>query len=200
MTPARPRVEGDREDQILDATLDLLIEVGYQRLTLDAVAKQARASKATLYRRWDSKTGLVIDALIRAKGAPQIDLPDTGTLRGDLLAAYCRPDEHPGHDGTHALAAMLTALSTDEEFATRFRAEVLGPKSEVATRIFERARERGEVREDLDLDLAVPALTAMLLHRSFVLGLDNDEQTVARLVDQMILPAVLSPDALRVDS
>ena len=51
----RPRVEGDREDEILDATLTLLFEVGYDRLTIDAVARRARASKATLYRRWDTK-------------------------------------------------------------------------------------------------------------------------------------------------
>ena len=63
----RPRVEGDREEEILEATIDLLVEVGYHRLTLDAVAREARASKATLYRRWESKPALVIDALIKAK-------------------------------------------------------------------------------------------------------------------------------------
>ena len=59
MTPAeaalRPRVEGDREQEILDAALEVLGEVGYDRLTMDAVAQRAKASKATLYRRWNSK-------------------------------------------------------------------------------------------------------------------------------------------------
>jgi AcrR family transcriptional regulator len=78
----RPRVEGDREQEIFDATLQVLEEVGYDRLTMDAVASAARASKATLYRRWNGKVALVIDALISQKGQPAV--PDTGTLRGDL--------------------------------------------------------------------------------------------------------------------
>jgi len=78
----RPRVEGDREQEIFDATLQVLEEVGYDRLTMDAVASAARASKATLYRRWNGKVALVIDALISQKGQPVV--PDTGTLRGDL--------------------------------------------------------------------------------------------------------------------
>ena len=64
----RPRVEGDREQEIFDATLQVLEEVGYDRLTMDAVASRAKASKATLYRRWHSKAGLVIEAVMLHKG------------------------------------------------------------------------------------------------------------------------------------
>ena len=75
MTPqeaaVRPRVEGDREQEILNATLEVLADVGYDRLTMDAVAARAHASKATLYRRWNSKVGLVIDALLAEKSAPR---------------------------------------------------------------------------------------------------------------------------------
>ena len=66
-TATRPRVEGDREQEILDATLDVLADVGYDRLTMDAVAQRARASKATLYRRWNGKARLVVDALLSQK-------------------------------------------------------------------------------------------------------------------------------------
>ena len=59
----RPRIEGDREAEILEATLEVLGDVGYDRLTMDAVALRAKASKATLYRRWNGKVSLVIDAL-----------------------------------------------------------------------------------------------------------------------------------------
>ena len=83
----RPRVEGDREQEIFDATLQVLEEVGYDRLTMDAVATAARASKATLYRRWNGKVALVIDALLSQKGPHES--VDTGTLRGDLLATFC---------------------------------------------------------------------------------------------------------------
>ena len=86
-TATRPRVEGDREQEILDAALTVLAEVGYDKLTMDAVAAEAKASKATLYRRWSSKPELVVDAVCSHKEHPPV--PDTGTLRGDLLAAYC---------------------------------------------------------------------------------------------------------------
>jgi hypothetical protein len=66
----RPRVEGDREQQILDATITVLAETGYDRLTMDAVATQARASKATLYRRWSSKPELVVEAICSHKAPP----------------------------------------------------------------------------------------------------------------------------------
>src|SRR4051794_14484631 len=86
---SRPRIEGEREAEILDAALRLLREVGYDRLSMDAVATAAHASKASLYRRWGNKAQVVADAMNRADagfGAPR---PDTGTLRGDLLAAAC---------------------------------------------------------------------------------------------------------------
>src|ERR1700755_589877 len=91
MTPdaaaVRPRIEGVREQEILDAALEVLADVGYDRLTMDAVASRAKASKATLYRRWSSKAKLVIDALHQTKGPHEF--ADTGTLRGDLQAAFC---------------------------------------------------------------------------------------------------------------
>ncbi len=86
-TLSRPRVEGDREQEILDATLEVLGDVGYDRLTMDAVATRAKASKATLYRRWNGKVSLVIDALLSVKSTPE--QPDTGNLRDDLIQSFC---------------------------------------------------------------------------------------------------------------
>ena len=194
MVPIRPRVEGEREDQILDATLALLIEVGYDRLTMDAVAKRSRASKATLYRRWETKASLAIDALMRAKGAPQVELPDTGSLRGDLIAVFCGPTGPAGHAGTRALGAVVTALSSDPEFAAEFRQRFIAPKVAVSTEIYQRAQARGEIRDDVDLEVIAPAMAGILLHRAFVMGLATDDSVVERVVDHVILPAVLHPE------
>src|SRR3954464_10362685 len=88
MTPTeRPRIEGDRELEILEATLEVLADVGYDRLTMDAVAARAKASKATLYRRWTNKVSLVIEAL---HPKAQYVAPDTGSLREDLTTVFCR--------------------------------------------------------------------------------------------------------------
>ena len=66
-TTCRPRIEGERESEIFTAVVALLVEVGYDKLTFDAVATTVRASKATLYRRWADKPSLVVDAMVRAK-------------------------------------------------------------------------------------------------------------------------------------
>ncbi|MGI9158044.1 MAG: TetR/AcrR family transcriptional regulator [Marmoricola sp.] len=189
----RPRIEGDREDEILDATLSLLLDVGYDRLTMDAVAKQAHASKATLYRRWETKTSLIVDTLLRAKGAPHMDLPDTGTLRGDLVALFC--GGHTGQAGTKVLGAVVTALTNDPDFAEEFREKFIAPKVLVSQQVYARAMERGEIRDDLDLEVIVPAMAGILMHRAFVLGQPTTDDTVRRVVDHVILPAVLAPDA-----
>jgi AcrR family transcriptional regulator len=194
MTPAeaathlRPRVEGDREREILDAALEVLSEVGYDRLTMDAVAQRAKASKATLYRRWNSKATLVVDALATQKASPQV--PDSGDLRTDLLTAFCGMGGLTDHDTTSTFGAVMTALTTDPEFAKEFRTRVLVPKSQLSRTLFQRAVDRGEVRPDLDLDLVAPALAAIVLHRLFVLGEEPGPALIEHVIDQIILPAV----------
>ncbi len=187
-TTARPRVEGDREQEILDATLTVLAESGYDRLTMDAVATEAKASKATLYRRWTSKSQLVVDAVCSHKEHPPT--PDTGTLRGDLLAAHCGMGGLGDPRATAVQAAVVTAMARDEEFAATYRREFLGPKQAASRVIFDRAVARGEIRDDLDLDLLAPALPGIVLHRVFLLGDAATPDLVARVIDQIILPAV----------
>jgi AcrR family transcriptional regulator len=185
---ARPRVEGDREQQILDAALEVLADAGYDRLTMDAVAHRAKASKATLYRRWNSKATLVVEALARTKSVPVA--PDTGDLRSDLVAAFCGMGGLTDHDTTATLGAVITAVNTDPEFAREFREQVVGPKARVSRTVFERALARGELRPDVDLEIVAPALAGIVLHRVFILGERPDTALIERAIDQIILPAV----------
>jgi AcrR family transcriptional regulator len=195
LTTPRPRIEGAREDEILDATLDLLLEVGYDRLTMDAVAQRSRASKATLYRRWESKPSLVVDAMVRAKQAPSIEVHDTGSLRGDLVSTFCGAHGMNHGAATGVLGSVITALASDPEFAALFRETFIAPKVKVSHAIYARAIERGEIRADLDIDVIAPALAGILLHRSFVLGVVPDDAVVERVIDHVILPAVGHPAA-----
>jgi len=183
----RPRIEGDREQQILDATLAVLTEVGYDRLTMDAVASRAKASKATLYRRWNGKESLVIDALLSVHATPT--LPDTGTLRGDLIASFCGLGGLTDQTSVGTFVAMLTAISHDPDFAEAFRRQVVGPKAQIAHTLFERARDRGEIPADVDIDLLAPALAGIVLHRLFMVGEPPSEELITRVIDQIILPA-----------
>ena len=194
MTPIeRPRIEGDREQEILNATLEVLADVGYDRLTMDAVAAKAKASKATLYRRWTNKVSLVIDALHHSKGPSEV--PDTGSLRGDLMAVSCGMGGLVDHDVVATFASVLTAIARDADFAEAFRTEVAGPKIAVSRQIWQRARERGELRDDVDLSLIEPALAGIVLHRVFVMGEQPDPDLITRVIDQIILPAATRASA-----
>ena len=183
----RPRVEGDREQEILDAALEALAEVGYDRLTMDAVATRARASKATLYRRWNDKASLVIDALISQK--EELTAPDTGTLRGDLVASFCGAGGLTDTKQISVFASVLTAISRDAEFAEKFRTDFIAPKAALSRMVYERAQARGELGPDADLDLLSTAVPGIVLHRLFLLGETPDADLVTRVIDQIILPA-----------
>src|SRR4051794_29114858 len=165
-TLSRPRIEGDREVEILDAALEVLADVGYDRLTMDAVAQRARASKATLYRRWNGKVSLVIDALHHhhQHEAPAIPV-DTGSLRGDLIESYCGSGGITDKPELDAFGAVLTAIVRDPEFAAAFRRDVIAPKLAASRAVFERAIERGEIGADIDIDLLAPALAGIVMHR-----------------------------------
>jgi AcrR family transcriptional regulator len=188
----RPRVEGVREAEILEAALDVLGEVGYDRLTMDAVALKAKASKATLYRRWNGKVSLIIDALLhdhQQHHYTEHGPVDTGSLRGDLIEAFC------GHGGltdkpeVDAFGAILTAITRDAAFAEAFRTQVLAPKLAGSKALFERAKERGEIRPDVDIELLAPALAGIVLHRFFLVGEPPTTELVTHVIDQIILPA-----------
>jgi len=190
----RPRVEGDREAEILEAALDVLSEVGYDRFTMDSVALRAKASKATLYRRWNGKVSLVIDALHHGHRHEEGERAaiDTGSLRGDLIATFC------GHGGltdkpeVDTFGAILTAITRDAEFAEAFRREVLAPKLAGSKALFERAKERGEIRDEVDIELFAPALAGIVLHRFFLVGEPPTQELVTSVIDQIILPAVMA--------
>jgi AcrR family transcriptional regulator len=183
----RPRVQGAREEEIFEATLEVLEHVGYDRLTMDKVAQHARASKATLYRRWPSKVALVIEA-INCMQHPEA-LPDTGNLRDDLLSFFGSGDLAQ-EKSIATLGAVLTALACDPEFAEAFRAKVIAPKVAATTELYRRAIARGEIRPDIDLDLITHAIAALVLHRHYLMGDPPGLALLSRVIDNLILPAV----------
>jgi AcrR family transcriptional regulator len=158
-------------------------------MTMDAIATEAKASKATLYRRWSTKSSLVVDAILRSKEHLQVPDVDTGSLREDLIAMACSHGGLSDDRSAQVMAGIITALHHDPDFASEFRTRVVRPKLDASRVIFERARARGEITADLDLDLLSPALAGIILHRSFVLGLAADDKTVTKVVDEIILPA-----------
>ena len=180
-----------RDPEILDATLEVLAETGYDGMTIDMVAARAKAGKATVYRRWASKSELVIDAVACMKGA-DIDfaaLPDTGTLRGDLVAMIKPHSIEDGAKKLQVMAGLVSMLSRHPELADTVRDAVIGPRARVNRIFLQRAIDRGEIPADVDIDLLSQVGGAMATHRTLMLRKPVDRAFVLSVIDGVILPA-----------
>jgi AcrR family transcriptional regulator len=180
------RLDETRESAILRATYDLLAECGYQGLRVDAVAARAQASKATLYRHWPTKAGLVIDAVKFCRAAEE-DLPDTGSLRGDLVAWFTEMATLMNGDQGPILAGLFAALQSEPELAAELRS-MRDSKAVYADVICSRALARGELRAGYNPDLVDEIVPAQMFMRAFALGEPLDAAFVDHLVDDIILP------------
>ncbi len=105
------------------------------------------------------------------------------------MQVFCGMGGLADHDAVAMFASVLTAISRDPDFAEAFRREVIGPKIAVSQQILERARDRGELRDDVDLALLAPALAGIVLHRLFIMGEQPTPELITRVIDQIILPA-----------
>jgi AcrR family transcriptional regulator len=184
----RPR-DASRDDALRQAALEVMAEVGYRALTMDAVAARARAGKATIYRRWESKLDLVIDTCTQL-AQQNLAEPDTGSLAGDLrefLSAFAAFLSGPIGK---AAQALVGELPHEPELATAFRDTFLIAQRDVLRRILERAEGRGELRQDAPRGMAVEIAGAALIYRLMLTGDPLDLAFVDRVVDQVLLPLV----------
>ena len=177
-----------REAELLAVTLELLQEHGYDRLALEAVATKAHASKATLYRRWPTKAELVMAAFIEGTRVVAVD-PDTGTLRGDLLALGEQILAHVSiHAGT--IRAVLVEVSRNAELETVMREQFLAQKEALMAHVLARAVERGEIDASAITDDLWDVMPGYLIYRSVLTGRSASGRTVQELVDNVLIPSL----------
>jgi AcrR family transcriptional regulator len=182
--PGRPR---SRESQraILAAALAALTEVGYQRLTIQGVARQAGVSKATIYRWWPSKAELVLEAAADHLAIGLV--PDSGSTRTDLHAAA---DQliHTFSDPIAAIVilAAIARVDDDPAMAAEFRRRSVLPWRTSATAALERGVARGDLRADLDVELALDLLVGTVLQRTLVVAAPKVEGLAESLVDVLV--------------
>ena len=177
-----------RETELLEVTLQLLQEHGYDRLTLDAVAARARASKATVYRRWPSKAELVLAAFI--EGVRQIAVhPQTGTLRGDLvqLGEACR-EQAAAQAGT--IRAVLVETSRHPALNEALRDQFLVQRKALMHDILRDAVERGDIDAGVISDELWDVLPGYLIFRIIMPSRPPTFETVKTLVDEVIIPSL----------
>ena len=187
-------LDSSRDPILREAALVLLAEVGYDRLTMDAVAARARAGKTTIYRRWPGKAELVVDALNSLKGIPGI--PDTGSLRQDLRALAESITSAESRFGAQVTIGMVNALARDAELRRVFREKFIAPRMAGFRTVFERAVTRGEMPDGHDLDLLARVFPALALHQLAMSGELPDTRFAGQIMDEVVYPlATAQPPA-----
>ncbi|GAA4534250.1 TetR/AcrR family transcriptional regulator [Amycolatopsis samaneae] len=190
--PARRRHGAQLESALLTAAWDELVEVGYARLTMGSVAVRARTSEPVLYRRWANKDQLVLAAIEHHRKADPVAVPDTGTLRGDLLAHLTAVGETlSGFFGVVMAAACSGLLSDTGLTPSQIREQVMAAQRLPPVRtIYRRAHDRGE----LDLERVPAAVLAMpfdLVRHDLLMDMGPVRPARVRsIVDDLFLPLV----------
>jgi len=159
----RPR-SAEAHQAILGATLTLLDEVGYRALTIEAVAARAGVGKTTIYRRWPSKLELVVEAV--AEMRPPLPTEDTGSLQGDFLAFQRGQISRVAAGPMPRIAPRLLAESVnDRELHEAVQHELIDPIRTAIGEVLQRGVDRGELRADLDLELATDVVHGTVVYR-----------------------------------
>lgn len=180
----RPR-DASADERILAAAASLILQHGYDNMTVDEVAAMAKAGKATVYRRWSGKEDLAFAALEQLYST-ELPVPDTGSLVGDLRAAYSRALEFVSSPQGHAYMRMTISESLRDKRLGGLYAMAHKTQESAARVMFERGIARGEVRPDIRIDLAVSWFSGLMVLRATIddpqPGLDEVDDLIAFLL------------------
>ncbi|TDV44817.1 TetR/AcrR family transcriptional regulator [Actinophytocola oryzae] len=167
-----------REEAILLAAMALLAEIGYDRMSVEAVAERAKAGKATVYRRWSGKAELVTAAVSRYATGTVTPVERTGDLRADLLTLLDRLRRSLRDQDADLVLGLLGAMRHDAELARTVRQAVLAHKHDAFAALL----------PDADHAWLAELTSAALLSRLLVTGEPLDDEFLAKLVDTVLLP------------
>jgi AcrR family transcriptional regulator len=189
-TTTRTRLTPEREAELYAAVLDLLREVGYDALTMDAIAARTRSSKATLYRQWGGKAKLVVRALRHQKPLHLGDI-DTGSLRGDLHAlARCQDDCQMEQDSA-LMRALAMAVHANPDLLHAFRELLIEPELEELRPMLQRAVDRGEIRADNPaIGYVLHMMVGAFAARTMIEGEPPTQEFLISYTDAVVLPAL----------
>jgi AcrR family transcriptional regulator len=182
-------LDSSRDALITDAALALVGELGYDNVSMDAIAGRARVSKATIYRRWDSKAALVAHAMGARKGHLP-ELPDTGDFRQDLIEGLTSMIDHTEADDLALMTGLLTAMRSDPELARLIREQMVTNKRSASRDFIARAVERGQLPPAVDHGVLDEIAPAIIFNRLILTGESVDLSFVTHLVDDVLLPVL----------
>jgi AcrR family transcriptional regulator len=153
---------------IVDATKELLDEQGYAATSVDQIARRAGVGKQTIYRWWPNKAAVVLEAHAE-QAAARNPIPDTGDLRGDLRAIAASFTQNLGDTAIGRVCVQLIGeAQVDEAFAAAYREVFVTQRRAAVRELLERARGRGEVRDGVDIELALDLFFGPIWYRRLV--------------------------------
>ncbi|WP_328913905.1 MULTISPECIES: TetR/AcrR family transcriptional regulator [unclassified Streptomyces] len=186
----RTRLTPERERELYEAVVGLLREVGYEALTMDAVAARTRSSKATLYRQWKGKPELVATALRHLKPVSPADI-DTGSLVGDLHEIVSCHDANEVKRDQELMRGLAHAAFQNEDLFRALRELLIEPELQSFRDLVQRAVDRGELAADNPArDLVPHMLFGGALARPIIEGIDPDPEYSHRYIDAVVIPAL----------
>jgi AcrR family transcriptional regulator len=161
-------------------------------MTIDMVAARAKAGKATLYRRWPSKAELVVEAVgcMDRDDLGPAHLPDTGSLRGDLIALIRPRTIEDAERKLQVMAAVISMLSREPGLAEAINAALIEPRVTIIRILMGRAADRGEIAATSDIETLSLVAPAMVAYRVLLLRKPVDRDFLISLIDGILLPAV----------
>jgi AcrR family transcriptional regulator len=160
--PGRPRSIQSHQ-AMLQATLELLAEVGFDALSIDAIAKSAGVGKTTIYRRYSGKEELVADAIESMR--QDVVIPDTGNFWSDIDALIENAAQITLTPlGRQTVATIVSSASSNSQFAQIYWDKYLQPRRQAFAIVLERAKARSEIQEDLDPGLVFDTMSAIMLY------------------------------------
>ncbi|EST26690.1 TetR/AcrR family transcriptional regulator [Streptomyces roseochromogenus] len=190
----RSRITPEREAELYEAVLDLLREVGYDALTMDAVAARTKSSKATLYRQWGGKAELVAKAVRHGKPGGFADEVDTGSLRGDLHALTLRSDDCEMEQNSALMRGLAMAMHGNPDLLRAFKDHLIEPEMAAFRRVLQRAIDRGEVRADNPaIDYVMHMMIGGFAARTLIDERPPTQAFLLSYIDAVVLPALGVP-------
>jgi len=187
-----PRRRGEAlNSAIFQATLDELAEGGYAQLTMERVAERAKASKASLYRRWPTRVTLVIAAVYHTL-PDLVSVPDTGSLREDLLHVLRRTSAALSGPAGEAMRGLLSEVLRDESVAQVFRENSQGASRKMMTEIARRAVERGEIDPAAVTPRRLDSGQALIRQYFLFHGPPIPDRLIVDVVDEVMVPLLVS--------
>ncbi len=185
------RRRGDALDRaIRQAVFEELLDRGYGELTMEGVAVRAGTGKAPLYRRWPGKRELVLAAIEFVAAEDRQPLPDTGTLRGDLVRMLGRMTAVTSSDAERAANTLIWERHRHPEIAEAAAERLITPRLTWIRDAIERAVARGEIPAPVSIDLMARIGPAMIIQHVLETGTPPPRRRVTAIVDQVLLPAL----------